>query len=461
MRGRRERVRMRRGGALGVAVTVVSALLAACSGGMSVGGGSPSLADANSKYGFRTAPQDAGGAITVWVDSSRLPAAKAFEKAHPDVKVKIVSYDGGANGSNTFKTKSHLYDRAGSGWPDVAFTTDNNAASWGSLSGTGALAPLNKGLVPSSTLDGFATGALAPCTVDGTAYCLRNDLAQNVLWYNKSLMDKWGYEVPTTWEQYEQLADRVAAEHPGYIVGTAGDAWTPEIYMWGSQCPANQVTAAKSVTVNTSDPTCLRAAKLIDRLIANRTMSTLPLFGPEFAKEQGGKVLMLPGPSWYGGSVFQGALRTPGGQITVGAPLHWRDQNPPVTGSVGGGAWWISSHSKNLTAAVRFATWVTTHASFDGKPAPTYPAHSAAATQWLSAQQAGGYYAQDIAPPLVAAAGQVWPGWGSAEFSQEALWAKSVQAGMVRGESVESLLPAWQKAIEQEAQVLGYRVRTP
>ena len=40
------------------------------------------------------------------------------------------------------------------------------------------------------------------CTVNGSVYCLRNDLAQNVLWYNKTLMDKWGYQVPATWEQY-------------------------------------------------------------------------------------------------------------------------------------------------------------------------------------------------------------------------------------------------------------------
>ena len=58
---------------------------------------------------------------------------------------------------------------------------------------------------------------------------MRSDLAQVVLWYNKTLMTRFGYTVPTTWDQYEQLAIKVAAQHPGCIVGTAGDAWTPEI----------------------------------------------------------------------------------------------------------------------------------------------------------------------------------------------------------------------------------------
>ena len=49
----------------------------------------------------------------------------------------MVTYDGDANGSDTFRTKSELFNRAGSGWPDVVFTDDDNAASWGSLGGAG------------------------------------------------------------------------------------------------------------------------------------------------------------------------------------------------------------------------------------------------------------------------------------------------------------------------------------
>ena len=432
--------------------------VAACSGGQSVGGSASSV-NSGSPYGFTTAKQNNSATITVWVDSTRLPFAQAYQKAHPDVKLNIVSYDGDANGSNTFKTKSALYNRAGSGWPDVVFTTDDNSASWGSLQGMGVLAPLNKGLLPTDYLNGFATGSLGVCTVDGVTYCVRSDLAQVVLWYNKTLMDKFGYTVPTTWEQYEQLADKVAVQHPGYIVGTAGDAWTPEIYMWGAQCPANQITGAKSLTVNTTAPTCVKAAKMLDHLIANKTMSTLSLFGPDFVKEQGSKVLMMPGPDWYGGSVFQGTIKTPKGEIAAAPALTWQG-NPKVTGDVGGGAWWVSSHSANLKAAENFVEWVTTNYSFDGTLAPGYPAYTPAAQKWSAAVQATGYYADNIITPIEQAAGEVWPGWGSGGFSQEAIWAKVVLAGMAQGKTIQSLLPAWQTEVQNEAQVLGYTVST-
>lgn len=444
--------------AVGMLVGVLA--LAACSGGTTVGGTS-TASDTSSPYGFKAAAQTEGAPITVWVDSTRQPAAKAFQAAHPDIKINIVAYDGNANGSNTFKTKTQLFDRAGSGWPDVAFTTDNNSAAWGSLTGTAALAPVNKGLIPQASLDKFAKGALDVCTLDGVAYCLRNDLAQNVLWYNKKLMDEWGYTVPTTWEDYQTLAGKVATEHPGYIVGTAGDAWTPEIYFWAAQCPANKVTGPTAVSVNTSDPACVKAAKLLDGLIANKTMSTLSLFGPEFAQTQGDKVLMLPGPSWYGGAVFQGAIKSPAGQIAAAAPLKWADSSSPATGNVGGGAWWISSHSANLKAATEFATWVTSQSAFDGALVPTYPANTAAAADWVKASQKDGYYANDIQPAFETAAAQVWSGWGSPSFSQEAIWAKVVQAGMTKGQTIESLLPAWQAQVANEAKALGYTVTTP
>ena len=111
-------------GAVALAVTV-----AACGNGSSSGSGSASGAGA--KDGFTQAAQTSGP-LTVWVDSTRVPAAQAYQKAHPNVKLNIVTYDGDANGSNTLQTKVSLYDRTGSGWPDVVFSAENNEVELGS-----------------------------------------------------------------------------------------------------------------------------------------------------------------------------------------------------------------------------------------------------------------------------------------------------------------------------------------
>ena len=438
------------GGAIALAVTV-----AACGNGSSSGSGSASGAGA--KDGFTQAAQTSGP-LTVWVDSTRVPAAQAYQKAHPDVKLNIVTYDGDANGSNTLQTKVSLYDRTGSGWPDVVFSAENNEIAWAQPAGF--TAPLNKGLIPDSVLSNFSSGALAPCTVDGTVYCLRNDLAPTMLWYNAPLMKQWGYQVPTTWPQYEQLGQEVAKQHPGYLVGNAGDTFTPEIYMWASQCQANNITSIRAVTVNVTSPECTRMASLIDTLTKAGSMSKLSVFSTAFDKNEKGKVLMLPGPAWFGGAVFDSSsgLNTPKGEIAVAAVPQWPGSAAPSTGNVGGGLWLVSAHSRHLTEAVDFATWVTGNNAYQADLAPGYPAYAPAASAWLANQAKSGYYTDNIAPVLQQAAGQVWSGWGYGTFSQEAIWASTIDPGLTAGKTIVSMLPAWQSAITDHAQADGYQV---
>lgn len=391
--------------ALGAAA-LMAAAASACGNGSS---GSGSGSGSGTKDGFKQAPQSAGP-LTVWVDSTRVPAAQAYQKAHPSAKLNIVTYDGDANGSNTLQTKVSLFNRTGSGWPDVVFSSQNNETSW--AVSAGYTAPLNEGLIPQSPLSGFATGAMNPCTVDGKIYCLRNDLSQVVLWYNASLMTKWGYQVPTTWPQYQQLGQQVAKQHPGYLVGNAGDTFTPEIYMWASQCQANDITGLRTVTVNVTSPNCTRMASLLDTLIKAGSMSTQSVFSTAFNKNEQGKVLMLPGPAWFGGAVFSNpsGLNVPKGQIAAALIPQWPGTSTPSTGNVGGGTWLLSAHSAHLKAAVDFITWVTTDNGYQGALAPGFPAYVPAAKVWLAHQSTSGYYASDISPVLQQAAGQVWPG---------------------------------------------------
>jgi ABC-type glycerol-3-phosphate transport system substrate-binding protein len=445
----------RRKALLGGVVAVASALvLAGCTG--------TGTSSSSGNFGFTEAKQDTSSPITVWVDSDRSPAVKAFEKAFPKIKLKVVTYDGSANGSNSFKTKMQLFDRAGSGWPDVVFSSQNNDASWASQSTGGKqafAAVLNKGLVSSSVLNGYTKGALNPCTVNGQIYCFRNDLAQTVLWYNKSLLDQFGYTVPKTWQQYEALSTQVAKDHPGYIVGEVGDTWTPEVYFWASKCQANDITSAKTATVNLDSSNCKRAASLLDTTIQNKTTPNVSVFTPQFIKQYTGKVLLMPGPAWYAGAIFDNpqSLNVPKGQLGVAAPLTWGNE-PAVTGDVGGGTWFISSHSKNLKNAEKFAQWVSTANGYQVDLAPGYPAYAAAGQAWVDKQEKSGYYATSL-QPIVTAGSQIWTGWGSGEFSQEAIWAKTMTPAIASGKTVTSMLSTWETAIKNQAQVNGYTVK--
>jgi ABC-type glycerol-3-phosphate transport system substrate-binding protein len=435
------------------ALAAAAALLAGCASA-NQSSSSPSAA------AFQPVAQDNTSTITVWADSTRLPAVQQYQQSHPDAKLNIVTYDGSADGSTYLQSKVQLFDRTNSGWPDVVFGSPTDV-TWASQptgpSAQAFAAPLDVNLVPQQTLDGFAKGSLTPCQFSGHTYCLRNDIAQVVLWYNKTLMDQFGYQVPTTWEQYEALGERVAKEHPGYLVGSVGDTNSQESYFWSSQCPAFQLVQPTTLKVDLADSNCTRMAGLLDKLIANKTVSTQGFFSQGFSKDSGSKVLMANGPSWYGKYLFDTAFKVPAGQMAVAGPLTWEGETIAATGNVGGGVWMVSSHSKNLKAATDLATWLTTSNDFQAN-APTYPAYVPAAKAWLANPVNKQYFATDVSDVFEKAANLVWTGWSNTKFSDATAWSSVVLPALTSGKTLTETLPQWQSAIVDEAKSVGYTI---
>lgn len=446
-------------------ITRLMTMTAAAAAGLLVlSGCSPSASGAGQgKYGFTEAEQVPDSEITVWVDASREPAVTAFQEAYPDIPVKLETYDGSAGGSGSFQSKITLMDQAGEGWPDVVFSTQQNDAIWASKQTAngeqGFAAPLNKGFLDEEFLDGFAPGSLDYATIDGTVYGLRNDLAQTVFYYNQTLLDQFGYEVPTTWEEYGELGDKLAAEHPGYILGSMGDSFMTYVYYGGSESPVFQSPEPGVFHSDTSDENAQKISEIIDGMLANGTLVQDSFFSAEFAAKYADKLVGVPGPVWYTGAIFQGGLATPAGQIGVAPPLSW-EGGEVAAGNVGGGQWYASSHSKNLEAVKTFLEFVTSADEFQVEASSGYPAYTSAAEKWLDKLAEDAYFVNDDFKTVMSdAAGQIWDGWNVTSWSPETAWSKVVIPGIAAGETVVSQLPAWQEELENEATVNGYTVK--
>src|ERR687887_475550 len=104
------------------------------------------------------------GDLTVWVDSVRLPVAHAYAAAHPNVHVKIVTYDGDGNGASTLQTKIQLWNRTGSGWPDVVFSEQVNDPVWMAQDPFNFAQPVD-GLIPKDALAKWPAPSTAQCTI--------------------------------------------------------------------------------------------------------------------------------------------------------------------------------------------------------------------------------------------------------------------------------------------------------
>ena len=441
---------------LAIATALIGvAALAGCAGGGGSGG------DSGSKYGFDAAKQDKGSKITVWVDAAREPIAKAFEAANPKVPIDIQTYDGNAGGSDSFKTKVALFDQSGEGWPDVVFSTQTNDTSWASQETNGNqafAAPLNKGLLDSDFMNGFTDGSLDPMTVDGKVYGLRNDLAPVVLWYNKKLLDQFGYDIPKTWEDYEALGDKLAKDHPGYILGSVGDSFVGTyVYYWGAQAPIFQLKG-DTFSSDFDNANSKAMTDLLDHMVANKTLVQDSVFSAPFVQKYSDKIVAMPGPTWYAGALFQNkdSLNNPAGEIGAADPLYW-DGKDQKTGNVGGGVWYASSHSKNLAAVKSFMEYVI-KSDEAAKLASGLPAYKTTASTWLDAQASSGYFAGDFTAAVDKAAGSVWSGWGFPSFSPETAYAQVVVPALAKGKTIAETVPDWRKEMLNEAQVQGYKV---
>jgi ABC-type glycerol-3-phosphate transport system substrate-binding protein len=396
--------------------------------------------------------------ITVWVDSTRVPQVKAYEKAHPTVKISMVIYNGNANGSGVLQSKIALDNRVKGGWPDIVFSEENNDAASLASSQFNFPAVLNKGVVSKKILSGYASGTLAGCTVNGKVYCLRNDLAQDMLFYNSALMTQFGYTVPTTWQGWQTLGEQVAAQHPGYIVGSVGDNWDDDIYLWPSQCHVDDVVKADTIDINANDPNCTRATQLIDPLIKDGAVTTDSVFSSTFTTAYSNKILMMVGPSWYGQYLFPGIVAK--GDLAVANPLSW-GSGPTYTGEVGGGLWFMSSHvtGATKTIAASVLTWLSTSYGSQGI-SPGYPAYVADETKWIAAQQASGLYSNQIAPVFAKAATEVWPGWSPVPWSTDSVFGSTVVTGLNSGSTMTSQLASFAAQLTNYAQSDGYTVVT-
>ena len=398
------------------------------------------------------------GSITVWVDAVRLPVAKAYIKAHPKVHVKLVTFDGDGNGATTLQTKIQLWNRTGHGWPDVIFSEQANDPVWMSQKPFDYAQDL-KTVFPKNLLKGWPAPSLAQCTVNGRLVCLQDNLAQEVLYVNKKLMSQFGYTVPTTWQEWAALGQKVATDHPGYLIGNVGDSYGAWLYLWADKCPISQVVAPNTVRINSGDDHCTRMASLLDPLITSGVVSNESIFTADFAKKYGGaadKILLMPGPTWYAKDIFNGTLQIPTGELTASLPLRWNSE-PLVTGQVGGGPWIVSRHSKNTTAAVDFVKWVTTNIGAKSI-APGYPSYAPAAKAWLKKLDADPYFAAPEGPAFTAAANLIWKGWSMVTYPDQPVWSNTVVTGLVAGKTLSSLLPAFGDGLAQNAQAAGYKV---
>jgi len=399
--------------------------------------------------------------LQIWVDPPRIPAVQAFEKLYPNIPLNVTTLSSSASNAG-LEEKFTLFNRVGSGWPDAIFWPGNSAIAWATSPQIHYAANMNN-IIAKSVQNGYPAAVAAPCIIGGKLYCLRNDVAPDVLWYNAKLMKQWGYTVPTTYPQYQALCVKIGKQHPGYYVAMLGDTYAVERYLWGANCPTNDLIGPKKVLIDLNASSCTRVESMLDALIAAKVASPVGIFDTDAAKI-GSKLVMTPGAAWYGVYLFEDTFKVPKGQITATTPLQWPG-TMAGTGDEGGGLWSMSSHisGQRQTDTALFMQFMAANPKWQVALTTGLPAYRPDDAAWINRNIVkSGYFADpaQIGPAMLKAADEIRPNHEYLLYDEGALWTDTVTPVLAAGKPISAAWSAYQNELVNNAKLNGYTVVT-
>lgn len=407
--------------------------------------------------------QAAKPSITIWVDAPRLPGAQLYAKimkATVDVKVEL-------HAQGDLVQKVSLFNRVKKGWPDVVFGPPNDVSV---LADAGNVLALDK-YAPADFWKDMA-GGNKWCQSGGKTWCVKNDLAQDVLWVNTKLMKEFGYTVPKTMDDFAKIGADIAKNHPGYSLGALGSQGMYSGYLWPSQCPINQATSSTAVKIAPTSSKCTRATALVQPMIESGVLSTSAPWDADFIKDYGqqDKVVMTIGPSWFGEFVIKPASSwaVPAGEITAAEMPMWAGEKVNYSGEWGGGIFTVSPHSKYPKEALAFAIFmvsdkrnVTDVVNPDGsKGAPTFPASAKGNALWKAKISADKWYSSNPYPAMLAQSTKIFSGEKPVSYDSNGAMEGTFANALKKTKNAQSALVEFSTYVTNLAKQLGYKVAT-
>ncbi|WP_150307286.1 ABC transporter substrate-binding protein [Planctomonas psychrotolerans] len=277
-----------------------------------------------------------------------------WNEANPDIQVEHTDAGGGDDSSAKLLTAA----RAGNA-PDVALVEYTTLPAM-----IVADVPLDITEYVGDAEDAFTEGTWDQTRFDGAVYAIPQDVGPMALTYRQDRLEEMGLAVPTTWEEFGEVARGVKANDPnsvltslppselGFYAGVAAQAgsewWSLEDGVW---------------TVGIADEASLEVADFFEGLVKEGAISTEPLLTPEYnAKLNDGTMLSWPAGIWASG-VFYGVAPDTAGNWAMAPLPQWTPGDAKVAYQ-GGSGMIVTKESEHPEEAAEFAKWF--NASEDG-----------------------------------------------------------------------------------------------
>ncbi len=318
--------------------------LSACGGGNDSGGGGDVKQDTS----------QASGTVTFWDTSDAKTEAPKFKElidkftsSHPNIKVTYVNVPF-SEAQEKFRTAA----QGNSGAPDVlrsevAWTPD--------FASQGYLADLTSAI--GDTKDYLPT-PLSSNQLDGKLYGIPQVTDAPALLYNKSMLDKAGVQVPTSWDELKAAAPKIKSANPGVqaaaFLQSGGYFSLPFVYSEGGDLLNVE---QKKIIINS--PEAVKGLQDAVDLVSSgaaKTDTTTDSYNNMMTAFKDGKVAMILNGPWSvpdikSGKAFSDATNL--GIAPTPAGSSGKSGSP-----VGGHNYVIYSQSKVKDAAAEFIKYM-------------------------------------------------------------------------------------------------------
>jgi multiple sugar transport system substrate-binding protein len=427
------------------AVAALVALTACSDGGTEEAAGSPDDV---------AAALEEGGELLVWAwDPTIQDVAAAFMEEHPNVTVEVANV---GTGNDHYIALQNAIS-AGSGVPDLAQVEYFAVSQFSIGESLADLTPFGA----TDLADQFTPGPWGAVSQGEGVWGLPLDSGPMALFYNKTLFDQHGIEVPATWDEYVQAArDLHAADPEAYIGADTGDAGFTTSMIWQAGGKPFEVDGT-DVTVNLADEGSTRFAETWQTLIDEGLLADIPGWTDEwFQAMDNGTIATLVTGAWMPGNMESGAPNAAGDWRV--APMPQWEEGGTATAENGGSSLAITEASQQKALAYAFLEYASVgegvQIRIDGGAFPTTVAD-------LQSDEFLGYESeyfggQKINEVLSESATSVVEGWQYLPFQAYAnsIYADTVGQAYTGSTTLVDGLGAWQDAIVSYGNEQGFTV---
>jgi multiple sugar transport system substrate-binding protein len=274
-----------------------------------------------------------------------------FEKAHKNIKVKLVN--AGQGEAEYQKLRTAL--KAGSGAPDVVHMEFQYIPTFRQIEGLADISEYG-----ASDLKGdYAEWTWGQVSEGDAVYAMPWDSGPMALLYRKDVFDEYGISVPKTWDEFAGQAEKLHSANPDLYMAD----FTPEDGGWINglwwQAGARPFELdGTQVSIRIDDPAVQRFSEYWGDLVERDLVASKPGFTNEwyraFAK---GTYATWPAAAW--GPVFlEGVAGESKGKWRA-APLPQWEEGAQDSANWGGSTLAVTTQSEHPEEAAELAMWLT------------------------------------------------------------------------------------------------------